>query len=368
MTILVGANGGHDGSLNDAGAGTDYTALGTTLTFTGGGATAQTVSVATIDDTVVEGSEDYTVTIASPTAGTVATSQANTVIADDGDSTLLSWTIAGDSSVEEGGTASYTVSYTGASLAPGQTMTILVGSNGGYDNSLNDAEAGTYYTALGTTLTITGGGATAQTVLVSTIDDTELEGIEDYTVTIASPTAGTVATSQANTVIADDGDSTLLSWTIAGDSSVTEGGTASYTVSYTGASLAPGQTMTILVGSNGGYDGSLNDAGAGTDYTALGTTLTFTGGGATAQTVLVSTIDDTELEGIEDYTVTIASRTAGTVATSQANTVIEDDSDATLPVWEIVGDTAVTEGNTAVYTVSYTGLTLGDGQTMTIQV
>src|SRR5690606_13458017 len=172
MTILVGANGGHDGSLNDAGAGTDYTALGTTLTFTGGGATAQTVSVATIGDTVVEGSEDYTVTIASPTAGTVATSQANTVIADDGDSTLLSWTIAGDSSVEEGGTASYTVSYTGASLAPGQTMTILVGSNGGYDGSLNDAGAGTDYTALGTTLTFTGGGATAQTVSVATIDDT----------------------------------------------------------------------------------------------------------------------------------------------------------------------------------------------------
>src|SRR5690606_1183149 len=132
MTILVGSNGGYDGSLNDAEAGTDYTALGTTLTFTGG-ATAQTVSVATLDDTVVEGSEDYTVTIASPTAGTVATSQANTVIEDDGDSTLLSWTIAGDSSVTEGGTACDSVSYTCASVPPGQTMTILVGSNGGYD-------------------------------------------------------------------------------------------------------------------------------------------------------------------------------------------------------------------------------------------
>src|SRR5690606_25097847 len=107
----------------------------------------------------------------------------------------------------------FRASYTGASLAPGQTMTILVGSNGGYDGSLNDAEAGTDYTALGTTLTFTGGGATAQTVSVATIDDTVVEGSEDYTVTIASPTAGTVATSQANTVIEDDGDSTLLSWT-----------------------------------------------------------------------------------------------------------------------------------------------------------
>src|SRR5690606_22255760 len=173
------------------GAGTDYTALGTTLTFTGGGATAQTVSVATIDDTVVEGSEDYTVTIASPTAGTVATSQANTVIADDGDSTLLSWTIAGDSSVEEGGTASYTVSYTGASVAPGQTMTILVGSNGGHDGSLNDAGPVTDYTALGPTRTVTGGGATAEPVAGATLGDTEVVGSEDDTVETASPTPGT---------------------------------------------------------------------------------------------------------------------------------------------------------------------------------
>src|SRR5690606_9015471 len=140
---------------------------------------------------------------------------------------------------------------------------------------------------------------------------------EDYTVTIASPTAGTVATSQANTVIADDGDSTLLSWTIAGDSSVAEGGTASYTVSYTGASLAPGQTMTILVGSNGGHDGSLNDSGAGADYTVLGATLTIVVGSAMAQTVSVATINDTLVERSDHHTFTIASPTAGTVATSQ---------------------------------------------------
>src|SRR5690606_29368450 len=235
----------------------------------------------------------------------------------------------------------YTVSYTGASLAPGQTMTILVGSNGGYDGSLNDRSEERRVGEEGSTLRFTGGGATAEPVSVATIADTGGEGSEDYTVTIASPTAGTVATSQANTVIADDGDGTVLSRTVAGASSVEGGRTASYTVSYTGASLAPGQTMTILVGSNGGYDGSLNDAEAGTDYTALGTTLTFTGGGATAQTVSVATIDDTVVEGSEDYTVTIASPTAGTVATSQANTVIADDGDSTLLSWTVAGDSSV---------------------------
>ena len=83
--------------------------------------------------------------------------------------------------------------------------------------------------------------------------------------------------------------------------------------------------MTIVVGSNGGFDSNLDDAQSGTDYTALGTMLTFTGGGPNSQTVAVSTIDDTMVEGTEDYAVTIGGQTAGTIATSQADTVIIDD-------------------------------------------
>src|SRR5690606_30780941 len=136
------------------------------------------LSVSIFSDTILEGPEDYTVTIDSPGWGTVATSQTNTVITDDDSATVPVWTIVGTSAVIEGeAPALYTVSYTGAILAPGQTMTILVGSNGGYDGSLNDAGAGTDYTALGTTLTFTGGGATAQTVSVATIDDTDRKSV-----------------------------------------------------------------------------------------------------------------------------------------------------------------------------------------------
>ena len=80
-------------------------------------------------------------------------------------------------------------------------------------------------------------------------------------------------------------------------------------MSYTGATLAPG-VMTIVVGSNGGFDGDLDDAQPGRDYTSLGTTLTFTAGSRTSQTVAVSTIEDTVVEGTEDYAVTIGGQTA----------------------------------------------------------
>jgi hypothetical protein len=371
VTISVATGGGFDGdTANDALAGSDYTALGTVLTFTGGGATGQTVAVSTIDDTVVEGDEDYTVTLTAAGAGTIVTSQANTVIGDDNDGSLLTWSITGDSTVAEGGTAAYTVSYAGATLAPGQTVTISVATGGGFDgDTANDALAGSDYTALSTVLTFTGGGATGQTVAVSTIDDTVVEGDEDYTVTLTDAGAGTIVTSQSNTVIGDDNDGSLLTWSITGDSTVAEGGTAAYTVSYAGATLAPGQTVTISVATGGGFDGdTANDALAGSDYTALGTVLTFTGGGATGQTVAVSTIDDTVVEGDEDYTVTLTAAGAGTIVTSQANTVIGDDNDGSLLTWSITGDSTVAEGGTAAYTVSYAGATLAPGQTVTISV
>ncbi|MEX2298778.1 MAG: Calx-beta domain-containing protein, partial [Dongiaceae bacterium] len=365
VTISVATGGGFDGSLADATAGSDYTSLGTVLTFTSG-ATSQTVAVSTIDDTIVEGDEDFTVTLSNAGAGTIVASQANTIIEDDNDGSLLNWSIEGTSELTEGGTAEYTVSYTGAALAPGSTVTISVGTGTGFDGTLADAAAGSDFTALGTVLTFTGGGSTAKTVAVSTIDDTVVENDEDFTVTIANPTAGSIAASQANTVIGDDRDESLLNWSIAGSSEVTEGGApGSYTVSYTGASLAPGQTVTISVGTGAGFDGSLTDATAGSDYTTLGTVLTFTSG-ATSQTVAVSTIEDTIVEGDEDFSVTLSNAGAGTIVTSQANTVIGDDGDAV--VFNIAGTTSLDEGNTATYTVTYTGATLAPGQTATVSV
>src|SRR5262249_61769226 len=57
-----------------------FRSLGTTLTFTGGGPNSHTVAVSTINDTVVEGSEDYTVTIGGQTAGTITRSEAHTTV------------------------------------------------------------------------------------------------------------------------------------------------------------------------------------------------------------------------------------------------------------------------------------------------
>ena len=196
--------------------GVDYTGAATTLTFTAGGATAKTLAATIIEDTIVEGAEDFRVTLASPSVGQLATSQVTTSIADE-DASLLAWSISGPTSVDEGDAGTYTVGYTGATLAPGQQATVTVATASGA-LSWPDASAGSDYTALSTVLTFTGGGVTATTVAVSTIDDTDVEGTEDFRVTIGGVSGGSLAVSQANTAIADGyaGASTFLLDSVSG--------------------------------------------------------------------------------------------------------------------------------------------------------
>src|SRR5690606_36018538 len=117
----------------------DYGAINTVLTFTGGSPTIRTVQVTTVNDTIVENTEDYRVTISGPSVGStvLGQSQVGTNIVDN-DATALTWSIAGDKSLSEGNTALYTVSYTGVTLAPGQAATITVTTGdlvGGVNNA-----------------------------------------------------------------------------------------------------------------------------------------------------------------------------------------------------------------------------------------
>lgn len=260
------------------------------------------------------------------------------------------WSIAGTTQIaEDNADATYTVSYTGLALGPGATETIVVASANG------TATSGADYTSLSTTMTFTGGGVTARTVAVSVMEDTILEGTEDFIVTLAGQSAGSIAVSQVNTQIGDD-DASNLQWSIAGTTQLDEGDPGTYTVGYTGATLATGQTATITVATADLAGGETN-ATAGSDYTALSTVLTFTGGGVTQKTVAVSTIDDTDIEGTEDFRVTIGGQSSGSLATSQANTIIVDDEGASLTL-SYIGSNGVDdagEQNTPLHASSAAG-------------
>jgi hypothetical protein len=226
---------------------------------------------------------------------------------------LLQWHIQGDDLVHEpvfggkqqyqvreisgeseGCGATYTVFYTGGTLAPGQTVTISVATGAGHHDNTPDATGGADYGVVDTILTFTGGGATFQTLTVEIYSDTVIEGTEDYKVNLSGQSHGTIVDPTQDTDIVDE--TTGPFWHISGDSSVNEGSDAVYTVSYNGATLAPGQTAFITIQTHSGT------ADEGTDFDSRDdTVLTFTGGGATFQTLTVQTDSDTVVEGTENY-------------------------------------------------------------------
>ncbi len=104
-------------------------------------------------------------------------------------------------------------------------------------------------------------------------------------------------TSTATTTVTDDNDVTRISLT--GDASVTEGGTAHYTLTLTSP---PTSTVTVTLT----YSGTAID---GTDFTGQ-TTVTIPANSSSVN-FDIATIDDALIEGAENFTVTIGSATGG---------------------------------------------------------
>ena len=387
-------------AINTAVAGrSDVSFDGTTLTYNGdGNAFAQlTIELQATDDLLIEGNEDYTVSITNPgstTGGDVTdnvTSATTTII----DNDSAQWSITGDIAVAEGNDAQYTVALTEI-LQSGQTATIDLNLS---DVDTNSADYASFVAAVntaiagrpdltfdGATLTFTSDGSSMTDLVIdlTTVDDVLVEGDERYTVSIANPgsTSGSdiqlsTATSVTTTIIDDE----VAAWNITGDAAVLEGADASYTVALTGT-LQAGQTTSIDlnlsdVDTNSAdhvsFVAAVNTAiGGRTDLTFDGVTLTFTSDGSPMTDLIIdlTAIDDALVEAVEDYTVSIAnplSTNGSDVQLSPVNTVTTTIVDNDEALWSINGDAAVVEGAAAQYTVALAGR-LQSGQTATIDL
>ena len=143
----------------------------------------------------------------------------------------------------------------------------------------------------------------------------------------------------------DDTPPPTPSVTITGGSGVTEGGTATFTVT---ASPAPASSLTV----------SLTVSQSG-DYAASGTTgaKTVTVGTSGSATYTVATTDDSDDEADGSVTVAVGTGNGYTVGSSSSASVsVSDDDDppAETPVVRISGGSGVTEGGSATFTVTAT--------------
>ncbi len=300
-----------------------------TVTIPATGSAVLTVS--TSNDVVDEADGSVTVAL-SRGAGYIvpATGGSATVaVADDDVSATAEVSITGSNGITEGGDATFTVTASPAPRAP-----LVVG--------VSVAQAGDYGVAPGArTVTIpTTGGAT---LAVATSDDSVDEADGSVTVTVGTGPGYTVsATAGTASVAVEDDD--VPEVRITGGSGVTEGDSATFTVTASPAPHAP-LVVGVSVAQAGDY---------GVAPGARTVTIPTTGGA----TLAVATSDDSVDEADGSVTVTVdagpgytASATAGTASVA----VRDDEAPAppqSSPVVSIVGGGGVTEGDSATFTLT----------------
>ncbi|NTV15604.1 MAG: hypothetical protein HGA96_17030, partial [Desulfobulbaceae bacterium] len=323
-TSIVGGNTAETG---------DFAGKSGTLTFAAG-VTSQTFTVQTSQDSVYEGAETFTVTLANSSAGsTISDATGMGTILDDGtgpgpfnpgpgaDDDRTSFRV-NDVSISEGGLMTFTVGRNGDAEAS-QTVDFATSISGG-----NSAEAGDF-TGKSGTLTFAA-GVTHQTFTVQTSQDNIYEGGETFTVTLANNSAGsTISDPTGVGTILDDGtgpgpfnpgpsaDDDRTSFSV-NEVTVSEGGLMTFTVSRQGDAEAS-QTIDFATSIGGA------DTAEGDDFTATSGTLTFAPGVA-SRTFTVQTNQDSAFEGAETLTATLANNSAGsTISDASGRGTILDD-------------------------------------------
>ncbi|MCS0129109.1 calcium-binding protein, partial [Vibrio alginolyticus] len=349
------------------------------------GQTEFDVRIASIDDAVYEGPEDFSVTVTG--IGAVQGSDTGTAtIVDDGsgpgpdpDDDRPSVTITDAGTINEGDTANFKVTLSNASEAETQ---VELGLNLG-DTEVGDLGTLEYNTGSGWVAVPNDGvvtvpaGQTEFDVRIASIDDAVYEGPEDFSVTVTG--IGAVQGSDTGTAtIVDDGtgpgpdpDDDRPSVTISDAGTINEGDTANFKVTLSNASEAETQ---VELGLNLG-DTEVGDLGTLEYNTGSGWVAVPNDGvvtvpaGQTEFDVRIASIDDAVYEGPEDFSVTVTGIGAVQGSDTGTATIVDDgsgpgpDPDDDRPSVTISDAGTINEGETANFKV-----TLSNASESTVQV
>ncbi|WP_275119454.1 Calx-beta domain-containing protein, partial [Vibrio alginolyticus] len=349
------------------------------------GQTEFDVRIASIDDAVYEGPEDFSVTVTG--IGAVQGSDTGTAtIVDDGtgpgpgpDDDRPSVTISDAGTINEGDTANFKVTLSNASEAETQ---VELGLNLG-DTEVGDLGTLEYNTGSGWVTVPNDGvvtvpaGQTEFDVRIASIDDAVYEGPEDFSVTVTG--IGAVQGSDTGTAtIVDDGtgpgpdpDDDRPNVTISDAGTINEGETANFKVTLSNASES---TVQVELGLNLG-DTEAGDLGTLEYNTGSGWVAVPNDGvvtvpaGQTEFDVRIASVDDAVYEGPEDFSVTVTGIGAVQGSDTGTATIVDDgtgpgpDPDDDRPNVTISDAGTINEGETANFKV-----TLSNASESTVQV
>jgi large repetitive protein len=307
------------------------------------------VRTQTVDDTKYEGNETFTLT-ASANGGVVTGT--GTIVDNDPKPQPASILSVGNSSVTEGGKEVFTVNLT-ANNAPTQVkLTLADGTASGgadYAPALEVSLDGgvTYQPVTGDTVTVPGGTASFL-VRNATIDDTNFEPTETYTLTAAANGTQAVGT---GTILDNDVAPVIPKVIGVTNTSVPEGEKAIFTVGLSETTNVPTTVKLNLASGTATIGDDFAPAlqasfdGGKTWNPVVGDSVTL-GAGVKEFQVRTQTVDDTKVEPNETFTLT-ASANGGTV--TGTGTIVDNDKPTTVAS---ITDSTVTEGDKEVFTVT----------------
>ena len=185
-------------------AGSDYTGVSTTVTWTDGDGLPKAVNVPILDDAEVESLESINFTVSNLTGGATLNGPAvGTIrIIDNDQSSPGTVTFVSDSVgvAEDDGTA--TVSVQRSSGSEGAISVV-------YGTASGSAEEGSDFVAKTGTTSWADGDSSVQDIVVDLIDDSEEEGTESFSVALSAPTGGAdLGTPSTVTVTLSDDEAT----------------------------------------------------------------------------------------------------------------------------------------------------------------
>lgn len=323
-----------DTSNGTAVAGTDFGVSGNatqrsgTLNWAAGDTAAKNITVGVsssnipiINNSVVNPSRDFTITLSSPTGGAaLGANTANTVTINDTDSTIQF--DAPTLTVSEAG-PNMTVNVTRlGSTATAQAVTFTTAAGTAMATSDFTTTTGTITFAIGeTTKVFTVGPNTVAAPYVKVMNDTTIEGPETFTVTLSSPTGGALLGAQKTLTVTINSDENGVSMATASRTDIVEGaGTVEIFAQRSGSVGAVDVNFAFTNGT----------AVNGTHYQGVNGSLHWNDGETGQKSALVNILDDSVVNTNRTFTVTLSGATGATLVTPMSTMVTIKDNDNTV--------------------------------------
>ncbi len=320
-------------------SGVDFQPASVTVDFALG-ETQRLVPITVNGDTTPENNEQFAVNITNSNVTPTDAAAVGTITDDDGVEPQAS---INDVTANEGnsGTTNFTFTITlDAPAAGGETIQ--------WSTQDGAATAPSDYTAVPPTTITFAPGQQQQTVTVVVIGDTGVEPSEAFFVNLGNPVGlvtGPPQNQGQGTIVNDDSNPNVSIASVTQD----EGDAGTSTMTF---------TLTLDRPALGGETVDVNDtpvsASEPGDYTfASPETVTFSPGDTTA-TVAVTINGDTTTEADETFTMTLSNASSGLILAGGPATGTITDDDTEVPSVVSIADGSITEGASAVTTISMT--------------